>query len=162
MASKVTPSLPGAPSLDLAISYAARSVSILQTCTYSPQNRHCGSAFALTYSFRLRSCKVIGVFIIPPASPLAGSTSHTRAPSLRGHYSASSLVWAHPTPARLRSPSRCCRLYNRLPSAAHNSGPRRFSPVAQRVLCHPAVDNHPAGVTTRLGQIASPSCCLRL
>src|SRR6516164_6397643 len=122
MASKVTPSLPGAPSLDLAISYAARSVSILQTCTYSPQNRHCGSAFALTYSFRLRSCKVIGVFIIPPASPLAGSTPHTRAPSLRGHYSASSLLRARPTPARRRSRSRCCRLYDLPSSGARTPG----------------------------------------
>src|SRR3981081_2378430 len=35
MASKVTPSIPGAPSLLLAISYAARKVSILQTWTYN-------------------------------------------------------------------------------------------------------------------------------
>src|SRR6202521_975636 len=64
MASKVTPSIPGAPSFLLAISYAARRVSILQTWTYSPQNRQDGSAFALTYILRLRSCKSMDAFVI--------------------------------------------------------------------------------------------------
>ena len=64
MASKVTPSIPGAPSFFLAISYAARRVSILQTWTYSPQNRQDGSAFALTYILRLRSCKSMDAFVI--------------------------------------------------------------------------------------------------
>src|SRR4030088_2094940 len=64
MASKVTPSIPGAPSFLLAISYAARKVSILQTWTYSPQNHQDGSAFALTYSLRLRSCKSLDAFVI--------------------------------------------------------------------------------------------------
>src|SRR5258705_2813426 len=64
MASKVTPSIPGAPSLLLAISYAARRVSILQTWTYSPQNPQDGSAFALTYILRLRSCKSMHAFVI--------------------------------------------------------------------------------------------------
>src|SRR5436305_12541372 len=54
MASNVTPSIPGAPSFCLAIAYAARRVSILQTWTYSPQKRQDGSAFALTYSLRLQ------------------------------------------------------------------------------------------------------------
>src|SRR6516162_6274133 len=52
MASKVTPSTPGAPSFCLAISYAARRVSTLQTWTYRPQKRQDGSAFALTYILR--------------------------------------------------------------------------------------------------------------
>ena len=56
MAAKVTPSTPGAPSLFLASAYAARSVSNLQTWTYKPQKRQDVSAFALTYSLRLRSC----------------------------------------------------------------------------------------------------------
>src|SRR3954468_1447102 len=41
-ASKVTPSTPGAPSFCLAISYAARRVSTLQTWTYRPQKRQDG------------------------------------------------------------------------------------------------------------------------
>jgi hypothetical protein len=60
----VTPSIPGAPSFLLAISYAARRVSILQTWTYSPQNRQDGSAFALKYILRLRSCKSSDAFVI--------------------------------------------------------------------------------------------------
>src|SRR5262249_49969816 len=38
----------------------------LQTCTYKPQKRQDGSAFALTYSLRLRSCRLMGAFIISP------------------------------------------------------------------------------------------------
>src|SRR5438270_5615744 len=64
MASKVTPSTPGAPSFCLAISYAARKVSLLQTWTYRPQKRQDGSAFALTYILRLRSCKSMDAFVI--------------------------------------------------------------------------------------------------
>src|SRR6201993_1599306 len=64
MASNVAPSIPGAPSFCLAISCAARSVSILQTWTYSPQKRQDGSAFALTYSLRLRSCNSMDAFVI--------------------------------------------------------------------------------------------------
>src|SRR5262245_38509841 len=64
MASNETPSMPGAPLFALAMSYAARSVSILQTWTYSPQKRQDGSAFALTYSLRLRSCNSMDAFII--------------------------------------------------------------------------------------------------
>src|SRR5438105_14629223 len=64
MASNVTPSIPGAPSFCLAIAYAARRVSILQTWTYKAQKRQDGSAFALTYSLRLRSCKSMDGFVI--------------------------------------------------------------------------------------------------
>src|SRR5467141_1541515 len=64
MASKVTPSTPGAPSFCLAISYAARRVSTLQTWTYRPQKRQDGSAFALTYILRLRSCKSMDAIVI--------------------------------------------------------------------------------------------------
>src|SRR6516165_10408463 len=64
MASKVTPSTPGAPSFCLAISYASRSVSVLQTWTYRPQKRQDGSAFALTYILRLRSCNSMDAFVV--------------------------------------------------------------------------------------------------
>src|SRR6516164_1788315 len=37
--------------------------------TYSPQKRQVGSAFALTYRFFLRSCKLPGAFIIHPCLP---------------------------------------------------------------------------------------------
>src|SRR3984893_12780544 len=69
MTSNVTPSIPGAPSLLLAIWQASRKVSILQTWTYSPQKRQDGSAFALTYRLLLRSCKLTGAFVISPLPP---------------------------------------------------------------------------------------------
>src|SRR5580693_7919703 len=64
------PSFPGAPSFCLAIAYAARRVSILQTWTYRPQKRQDGSAFALTYSLRLRSCKSMDAFVIASLASL--------------------------------------------------------------------------------------------
>src|ERR1700730_897824 len=92
MASKVTPSTPGAPSFCLAISYAARRVSTLQTWTYRPQKRQDGSAFALTYILRLRSCKPMDAFVISSLpSPFVGGVANGRAPSLHGYYPASSL-----------------------------------------------------------------------
>src|ERR1700674_1540433 len=80
MASKVTPSIPGAPSFLLAISYASRKVSILQTWTYSPQKRQDGSAFALTYRLLLRSCKLMGAFVISPLPPVLLEPLQTAGP----------------------------------------------------------------------------------
>src|SRR5579864_8752656 len=50
----------------LPIRYASRSVSILQTWTYSPQKRQAGSAFAWTYRLLLRSCRLMDAFVISP------------------------------------------------------------------------------------------------
>src|SRR5215469_8975716 len=80
MASNLTPSTPGAPLFALAMSYAARSVSILQTWTYSPQKRQDGSAFALTYSLRLRSCKSMDAFVISSLPPRLKETLQTEGP----------------------------------------------------------------------------------
>src|SRR5467141_4174912 len=70
MTAKVTPSLPGAPSLRSASAYAACRVSSLQAWTYKPQKRQDGSAFALTYSLRLKSCRLMGAFVISPLPPV--------------------------------------------------------------------------------------------
>src|SRR5215469_18336228 len=80
MASNVTPSIPGAPLLLLAIWQASWSVSILQTWTYSPQKRQVGSAFALTYILLLRSCKRMGAFVISPLPPVCWSSCTTAGP----------------------------------------------------------------------------------
>src|SRR5882724_663428 len=80
MASNVTPSIPGAPLLLLAIWWASWSVFILQTWTYSPQKRQVGSAFALTYILLLRSCKLMGVFIIHRCLPSCWSSYTTAGP----------------------------------------------------------------------------------
>src|ERR1700730_10019371 len=105
MASKVTPSIPGAPSLLLAISYAARRVSILQTWTYSPQNRQDGSAFALTYILRLRSCKSMDAFVISSLPSLCWRHCKWQGPSLCRHYSASSLSGRRRRPLKGSPPS---------------------------------------------------------
>src|SRR6516162_4108946 len=80
MASNVTPSIPGAPSFSFAIRYASCSVSILQTWTYNPQKRQAGSAFALTYRLHLRSCKLMGAFLISPLPPILLEPVQTAGP----------------------------------------------------------------------------------
>src|SRR5260370_19483434 len=56
--------------------------------TYSPQKRQAGSAFALTYRLFLRSCKLMGVFVISPLpSFFVRVATHSRAPLLHSHYS---------------------------------------------------------------------------
>src|SRR5262249_11479830 len=50
-----------------------------------------------------------------PASRVVGRVTNSRAPSLRGHYPASALLRAPPSPSRRQPTSRCYRLYG-LPS----------------------------------------------
>src|SRR6202165_3722394 len=130
MGSNVIPSLPGAASLLFAISYAARKVSILQTWTYSPQKRQSGSAFALTYRLLLRSCKLMGAFVISPLPPVLLESLQT-AGSLRS-------TDVTPLPRYYR-PSRIPLAVHRLPGVAGYTasllrrfldGTRRVSPVA--------------------------------
>src|ERR1700731_1204720 len=109
MASKVTPSIPGAPSFFLAISYAARRVSILQTWTYSPQNRQDGSAFALTYILRLRSCNSMDAFVI---SSLPFPTLETL--QMAGPLRSADIAPLH----RYYRPSRHPLVFDRLPGFA--------------------------------------------
>src|SRR6266404_4952338 len=80
MASKVTPSTPGAPSFCLASAYTSRSVSILQTWTYNPQKRQDFSAFALTYILLLRSCKFTDAFVISSLPSLLAEKTQTAGP----------------------------------------------------------------------------------
>src|SRR5262245_34824826 len=80
MAAKVTPSTPGAPSFSWASAYAARRVSNLQTWTYKPQKRQDVSAFALTYSLRLRSCKSMDAFVISSLPSRLKETLQTEGP----------------------------------------------------------------------------------
>src|SRR5438094_8539974 len=47
---------------------------------YSPQKRQVGSAFALTYRLRLRSCKLLGVFVISPLPSLLLEPVQTAGP----------------------------------------------------------------------------------
>src|ERR1700758_5211218 len=162
MTSKVTPSIPGAPSFCLAISYAARSVSILQTWTYSPQKRQDGSAFALTYSLRLRSCKSMDAFIISSLPSLLLETSQMAgAPWLHGHYSASSLLQTRPPPSRLRPTSRCRRLYG-LPCSGDFAPGRGGLLQLLSMSLSPWRRFHPAEVNSRISQCSAAHAAFAL
>src|SRR5271167_2330895 len=134
MASKVTPSLPGAPSFFLASAYASRRVSSLQTWTYSPQNRQDVSAFALTYILRLRSCKSTDAFVISSLPSLwsetlqaAGPLCSTDITPLRRYYGPD----RHPL-AFDRLP--VCAGYTIYPAPAISRRGEEGSPVARHVL----------------------------
>src|SRR5262252_7898792 len=160
MASNETPSMPGAPLFALAMSYAARSVSILQTWTYSPQKRQDGSAFALTYSLRLRSCKSMDAFVIASLPSLRWRHCKWQGPfaprtllrflatadpaatlSSSADFSVSPVTW----PNLLRQ---------------FRAGTRRASPVAQHVLV--TVPSLPPRRGEQPSQsVFGCSCCLR-
>src|ERR1700692_3789090 len=162
MASKVTPSIPGAPSFFLAISYAARRVSILQTWTYSPQNRQDGSAFALTYILRLRSCKSMDAFVI----------SSLPSPMLETLQMAGPLGSADITPLlRYYGPSRPPLVFGRLPGFAGSTA--SLAPTISRrdeegfssclaCPCHRAVASTPPRQRCRIGQISAPHVAFAL
>src|ERR1019366_95096 len=164
MTSNVTPSTPGAPLFFLANVYASRSVSILQIWTYKPQKRHDGSAFALTYRFLLRSCKLMGVFVIHPCLPSCWNRYKQQGPfappALPG-------ILATADPSATLSPS------VHFPGSPvigptllqrFRAGARRASPVAQHVLAivpslPPRRREIAASVRFRLSLLPSPYSC---
>src|SRR5437868_12238361 len=160
MASNVTPSIPGAPSFCLAIAYAARRVSILQTWTYSPQKRQDGSAFALTYSLRLRSCKSMDASVISSLPSL-----HWRHCKWQGPFAPRTLLrfLTTPDPAATLSSSAdfpVSPVIRPTLLRRFRAGTRRASPVAQHVLV--TVPSLPP----RRGEqpyrsVFGCSCCLR-
>jgi hypothetical protein len=162
MASNVTPSTPGAPLFFLANAYASCSVSLLQTWTYNPQKRHDGSVFALTYRLLLRSCKLIGVFIIHPCLPCCWSRYKQQGPfappALPGFVAiadpSATLSPSVPFPG---SPVIEPTFLQRF-----RAGARRASPVAQHVLVIvPSLPPRRSGLTAsvrfRLAMLPSPS-----
>src|SRR5208283_3106909 len=164
MASKVTPSLPGAPSFFLASAYASRSVSSLQTWTYSPQNRQDVSAFALTYILRLRSCKSTDVFVISSLPSLWSETLQAAGP----------LCSTEITPLRrYYGPDRHPLAFDRLPGCAgytidpapaiSRRGEEGFSSCSA-CPCHRAVASTPPKCWSRIDQVSAPhaSFALRL
>ena len=103
-------------------------------CPYRPQNRQVGSVFALTYSLRLRSCRLIGAFVISPLPPFLIKTACTAGP----------LDSAGTAPLRrYYGPSRHRLVFPRFPAFAvirgtllprFPGGTRTVSPVAQHAL----------------------------
>src|SRR5277367_6224842 len=162
MASKVTPSIPGAPSLCLAISYAARRVSILQTWTYRPQKRQDGSAFALTYILRLRSCKSMDAFIISSLpSPMLETLQ------MAGPLRSTDIAPLH----RYCGPSRHPLVFGRLPGFAGYTA-YLAPPISRRdeegfsscsaCPCHRAVASTPPKCWSRIDQISAPHAAFAL
>src|SRR6516164_7800972 len=106
------------------------------------------------YRFFLRSCKLMGVFIIHPCLPYCSNLANSRVFSLHGNYSASSLLLTLPTPSRLPPISRCFRLYGfLLPpiSGAGRGGSLQLLSVSLPSCCR----FNPARVVRRISQFAS-------
>src|SRR5215813_4437274 len=80
-----------------------------------------------------------------PAFLIGSDINVSKVPSLHGHYPTSLLLRTWPSPSRLPSTSRLCRLYDTL---LHRflDGARTASPVAQHVL------------VTVLSQTTPPEC----
>ena len=95
-----------------------------------------------------------------PCLPVEGETTNSRAPSLHGHYSASSLLRTHPPPSRLRSISRLCRLYD-LPCSADFAPGRGGLLQLLGMSLSPCCRFHPAEVEMPRRSDFGIPCCLR-
>jgi hypothetical protein len=94
------------------------------------------------------------------ASLVVGDATNSRAPSLHGHYPASSLQRTQPPPSRRRSTSRLSRLYD-LPCSGDFSPGRGGLLQLLGMPLPPCCRFHPAEVKEpRRSEFGSP-CCLR-
>src|SRR5512142_337629 len=97
----------------------------------------------------------MGGFIISPLPPVSvKDLQNSRAPSLHGHYPASSLLRAPPPPSRLRPTSRGRRLYG-LPSSAAFAVGRGGLLQLLDVPLSPCRRSHPAGASRRVSRAAA-------
>ena len=113
------------------------------------------SAFPLTYILRLRSCRLMGAFIMTPLPSLVDEgVMCSRTPSLHGRYPASSLLRTQPPPSRLRPFSRALRLYSLPCSADFSAGRGRLLQLLGMPLS-PCRSCYPAGAARRFSQIAT-------
>jgi hypothetical protein len=94
------------------------------------------------------------------AFPYVGDIANGRAPSLHGHYSASSLLRARPTPSRLWPTSRFRRLYG-LPCSGDFSLGRGGSLQLLGMSLSPCCRFHPAKVEMPHRSDFGTPCCLR-
>src|SRR4051794_11359162 len=96
----------------------------------------------------------MGGFIISPLPPvLVKELQDSRAPSLRGRYTASTLLRAPPPPSRLRPTSRGRRLYG-LPSSAALAAGRGGLLQLLDVPLSPCRRSHPPRVSHRVSRAA--------
>src|SRR5450755_498237 len=88
------------------------------------------------------------------AFPYVGDIANGRAPSLRGHYSASSLLRTQPPPSRLRPTSRFRRLYG-LPCSDDFAPGRGGLLQLLSLSFSPCCRFHPAKVSSRVVQMSA-------
>src|SRR5208283_1284094 len=99
--------------------------------------------------------RIIGRLYHPVlACPYVGDVTNGRAPSLRGHCSASLLLRTHPPPSRLRPTSRFRRLYG-LPCSGNFSLGRGGLLQLLGTPLSPCCRFHPAEVTSRISQYSA-------
>src|SRR5271167_1994068 len=101
-----------------------------------------------------RLCHLVLAFL------MVGDATNSRAPSLHGHYSASSLLQTHPPPSRLRSTSRLSRLYD-LPCSGDFAPGRGGLLQLLGMSLPPCCRFHPAEVKEPLRSDFGSPCCLR-
>src|SRR5467141_3270948 len=95
------------------------------------------------------------------AFPYVGDIANGRAPLLRGHYSASSLLRTQPPPSRLRPTSRFRRLYG-LPCSDDFAPGRGGLLQLLSMSLSPCCRFHPAEVSIRIGQSSAAHAALAL
>src|SRR6185436_9559441 len=126
-----------------------------------PQNRQNGSAFALTYILRRRSCRLIGVFVMSPLPPVLSEELRTV-----GSLCSTGITPLHRYDGPLRHPL----VFGRFPGGPvirppllhrFRDGTRRASPVAQRGLV-PMLSLPPRRSDSPCQPGCDGSCCLRL
>src|SRR5450759_5311657 len=119
------------------------------------------------FSFRLdvyspsQVLQIVGrLYHLVLASLIAGEVTNSRAPSLRGHCSASSLLRTHPPPSRRRSISRLSRLYYLPCSGDFSPGRGGFLQLLGMSLS-PCCRFHPAEIKMPHRSDFGTPCCLR-
>src|ERR1700730_5745695 len=105
---------------------------------YSPQKRQVGSAFALTYRLLLRSCRLMGAFIISPLPPV--------------------LLEPLQTAGRLRAPDIAVLLRSCRPLRPPLAGPRLPGFAGYTVPCSADFATGRGGLLQLLSA-SLPSCC---
>src|SRR5450759_2021514 len=94
------------------------------------------------------------------AARIAGEMTNSRAPSLHGHYSASSLIQTHPPPSRRRPISRLSRLYD-IPCSGDFSPGRGGLLQLLGMSLSPCCRYHPAEIKAPHRSDFGTPCCLR-
>ena len=163
MASNVTPSIPGAPLLFFAISVgnSQRSLAYRRE-RYSPQNRHDVISLRLDVDSpsQILQTQWTPLSFHPCLSCVVRRNANSRVPWLRGRYSHPSYYAPihHPLAFDPLPGVVGYRVY--LAPAISHWDEEGFSSCFA-CPCHRAVADHPAGVVSRISQIAPVPCCLR-